>query len=105
MSGNHKVEGVCPVCGKVHVNYHPPLPFGMTIEQSNRWNALRAKYPISVWKCYHSGTSFHDDKNYSASAGTLVPMHLFFAPDFDPHNYHRVFPNANDDCNKRHWKV
>lgn len=96
MAGKYKVEGVCPVCGKVIVKYNPPMPFGMSITQSEKWRSIHAKYPIAVWKCYHTGSP--------AAAGTPVPMHLFFAPDSDPNNYRRVFPDAGDDCNKKHWK-
>ncbi len=100
MSGQFEMRGICPVCGKSNFVYNPYLPVYETKDE----RLIHENYPWTVFRCYHNGTAFHDDKNYSASAGTLYPMHLYFMRD-GGEKFCRVYPNANDDCNRRHWKV
>jgi hypothetical protein len=73
-------------------------------KEARKEEARKSKYPWTVFRCYHKGTPFHDNKNYSASAGTLYAMHLYFKGDGINDKYRRYYPDANNDCNKRHWK-
>jgi len=104
MAGRHMMSGTCPICGKVNTVYNPCLPMITNQEQARKEEEIKKRFPWSVFRCYHNGTPFHDDKNYSASAGTLYPMHLYFMHETQD-EYHRVYPDASNDCNKRHWKV
>ena len=100
MPNKFMIKGVCPVCGSVKVSFNPALSMNTNIVAAEKERVRSEKYPSSVWRCYHNGTPFHDNKNFSASAGSNVPMHLYYQESGE-----RVYPNANNDCNKRHWKV
>jgi len=93
------LQGVCPVCGNVNTVYNPPLPMHETAADKYQ----NQHYPYTVFRCYHKGTPHHSS-TFAASSGALYPMHLFFRRE-DEKDYRRYFPEANDDCNKRHWKV
>jgi hypothetical protein len=109
MSGDFMITGTCPVCGTVHTTYHPMLTMYRNIEESHKHEEICKRFPYAVWKCYHNGTPHHDNKNYTSSAGSPVPMHLYFrsSGDIGPTDgkYHRFYPDAGNDCNKRHWKI
>ena len=98
------MKGICPVCGNVNTVYNPCLSMIPNQIEAAKNEALKKKFPWTVFRCYHNGTEHHDSKNYSASAGTLYAMHLYFMHETQD-TYHRYYPEANDDCNKRHWKV
>jgi hypothetical protein len=100
------IKGVCPVCGSVKQSFNPALPMSTNLVQQDRERKRSEKYPSSVWRCYHNGTPFHDNKNFTSKAGSDVPMHMFYQCNYGQHNVgDRVYPNANDDCNKKHWRV
>lgn len=94
------LRGVCPVCGNVNTIYNPPLTMILNCEVAKRQRYLDDHYPKTIFRCYHNGTPHHDKTNFSASAGTLYPMHWFYTSTGK-----RVHPLANDDCNRRHWKI
>ena len=98
------MQGICPVCGTVNTVYNPCLSMFTNQIEAAKNEDLKKKFPWSVFRCYHNGTTFHNKENFTASAGTLYPMHLFILHDSD-NQYHRYHPLANDDCNKRHWKI
>lgn len=100
MAGCFKLEGVCPVCGKTLTVYNPCHT--MNTSAADRYKSEH--YPSTIFRCYHENTSFHNNENYTYTAGTLIPMHLFFRSEGQP-NYHRYYPNANDETNRRKWKA
>lgn len=104
MPGNHMMRGICPICGNINTVFNPCLPEILNCKESAKHEAIKRRFPWTVFRCYHNGTPHHDDKNYHASAGSLYAMHLYFRVEGQD-EYRRVYPDANDDCNKRHWKV
>jgi hypothetical protein len=104
MSGSFMISGVCPVCGKVTTIYNPCVSMCTDLIEARKNEEIKKRFPHTVFRCYHNGTPYHDNKNISSSAGTLYAMHLYFRSDTQK-EYHRCYPDANDDCNKRHWKV
>ena len=90
MSNKFYLEGVCPVCGKIHSNYNPPLSMNLNSTIAAREDARKQKHPITFYKCYHNGTPF-ESQVYAYSSGCKVPMHMFW---WDSKN--RVYPTAGD---------